>query len=599
MNVKEKCNKVFAKNKTLIMLLLMIMSFNQMEAQITLSSVADAAYDKKVQKSPAKDVIIKSDRAISKVYDQHSSGNDAKKLYGYDQVRFVKSYDAYDSLEYYKNEILRLDPKWKVKEIETCQTTYAAKHKEFSVFYLPFREGEKKCVEYEAYFSKIYNIINPLVGKGEELYMFVSGQDANKFDLLEYRKIEKEALELLKTHEYFDKQLNRWFKPEINGLSYLKIRENTASYDYYTFLGREFDYFKDGYKGAHFKKELAESAFPGVLKSISNYENAYYRAKAALFLFPNEPGIQEIYKVTEVNYKKFDAYKEKIAISPFHKANMGKTFFSNHKITFGKETAADFKTEFKAGEPIFMIYYGSDPFYLKNDITYSIYDKVGDEWKNCDKFDAFSYPDGVTGDGKTLIYQYCLAPTQDLKLPANEYAQADRTLACFAQLKPGEHKIKIENYSGDATFTLTIDETNNYKKAYDYAHNVYFNSIPLPKEGMTDASVHGWVVKAFANSSTNEDLDGVQHLRTYIVSKEWDYSTNRYNNQINGRDAEIVLVCKDKKGDCFIWYADFSQSKAGAVWTTPSVIFREGSFIGEDFYRGDENSRVYLNCSKL
>lgn len=598
MNVNEKCNKVFAKNKTLIMLLLMIMSFNQMEAQITLSSVADAAYDKKVQKSPAKDVIIKSDRAISKVYDQHSSFNDAKKLFGYDQDRFVRSYNAYDSLEYYKNEIKRLDPKWKVKAIETCQTTYAAKHNEFSVFYLPFREGEKKCVEYEAYFSKVYNIINPLVGKGEELYKFVSGQDTNKFNLLEYRKMEKEAVELLNTHEYFDKQVNKWFTPKITGLSYLKIRDNDASYDYYTFLGREFDRYKWLNEKSKSQEALQDSDFPEALKNINRYENSYYNAKALVILFPENARVKEIYNFTETNFKKFDAYKEKIAISPFHKANMGKTFFSNHKITFGKETAADFKTEFKAGEPIFMIYYGSDPFYLKNERTYNLFVKVGDEWKNCDKYHAFSYSDGVTGDGKTLIYQYCLAPTQDLKLPSKEYAQADRQLACLSELKPGQHVIKIEDYSGDATFTLTIDEANNYKKDYDYAHNVYFNSIPLPKEGMSDASVHSWVVKAFANSDS-KDLDGVQHLRTYIVSKEWNYFTNKYTGQINERRAEIVLVCKDKKGDCFIFYADYSQDKAGSIWTSPSVSFRSGSYVGEDFYRGDENSRVYLNCSKL
>jgi hypothetical protein len=115
---------------------------------------------------------------------------------------------------------------------------------------------------------------------------------------------------------------------------------------------------------------------------------------------------------------------------------------------------------------------------------------------------------------------------------------------------------------------------------------------------MTDASVHGWVVKAFANSDS-KDLVGVQHLRTYIVSKEWNYFTNKYTGQINERRAEIVLVCKDNKGDCFIFYADFSQDKAGSVWLSPSVSFRSGSYIGDDYYRGDEKSRVYINCSKF
>jgi hypothetical protein len=176
------------------------------------------AKEKKIQKSPAKEMIIRSNLAIKKVYDQHSSFNDAKKLFGYDQVRFVKSYDAYDSLEYYKNEIKRLDPKWKVKEIETSQTTYAAKHKEFSVFYLPYREGEKKCAEYNIYFSEIYEKARKLEGKGFEFYQFLTGKDENKFDLAEYRKKEMEVIELSKTHEYYDKQLNRWYAPRIDGI---------------------------------------------------------------------------------------------------------------------------------------------------------------------------------------------------------------------------------------------------------------------------------------------------------------------------------------------------------------------------------------------
>jgi hypothetical protein len=305
-----------------------------------------------------------------------------------------------------------------------------------------------------------------------------------------------------------------------------------------------------------------------------------------------------LHKKIELNYKKFDSYKDEIAISPFHKANMGKIFFSDHKINFGKETAADFKTEFKAGEPIYVINYQTSAFYLKNDVYFKISYKVDDQWKQLDSYEVFSYPDGVTADGKSIVYQYCLTPTKEKNLPSNEYVQADRPLECLSSLKSGVHKIRIEYYDYSSEFTLTINESNNYKQAYAHAHSVFINNTPLPKVGMTDASVHGWVVQAFANSDS-KDLDGVQHLRTYIVSKEWDYSTNKYTDRINGRDAEIVLVCKDNKGDCFIFYADFSQSKAGSTWLSPSVFFREGSYIGEDYYRGDEKRRVYVNCSKF
>ena len=521
----------FAFAKTIALTFLFAINLSEADSQIGLITGAigsgmDKNQEKKLQASPAKDFIIKSNLAIKNVDDQHIKKSDAKTLIEYDEARFTKSYNAYDSLEYYKNEIKRLDPKWKVKDIETCQTTYAAKHKEFSGFYLKYLDGQKKCEEYKVYFSKVEKQLKSLVGKGNELYLYVTGQDESKFDLTEYRKIETEALELLKTHEIYARGNGGWSKPFIDGLKYLKITSE-ETYSYYSFLGFEYDYFKGrNGDGVKYKNELEESDFPGILKSLSNYENAYYRAKAALFLFPNEPVAQEIYKGVEVNYKKFDAYKGKIAISPFHKENMGKIFFSDHKITFGKETAADFKTEFKAGEPIFVIHYHTSAFYLKNSVNYTIYDKIDNKKHELASFNVFSYPDGVTADAKTMVYQYCLTPSQELKLPTKEYAQADRPLASLSGLKPGEHKIKVEFFDASAELKLTISESNNYKKSSEYAHDIFVNTTPVPKEGLSDASIHGWVVKAFANSNST-DLVGVQHLRTYVVSKEWDYDVNK------------------------------------------------------------------------
>lgn len=600
MNRIKICKNAFAKIRKIALLFLFTLACNISNAQISVSSVADAAYDKKVQKSPAKDVILQSDRAINKVYDQHSSFNDAKKLIGYDEGRFVRSYDAYDSLEYYKKEILRLDPKWKVKRIETCQTTYATKHNEFSVFYLPYREGKKKHIEYNAYFSRVENLMKPLVGRGEEFYKFVSGQDTNKFNLSEYRKIEMEAVELLKTYEFYDKQLNRWYTPSITGMSYAMIRANDESYDYYTLLGRHFSNYKNLNDQS---KPLQDYQFPEVLKELTRYENDYYIAKAIALLFPENARAKQIYNYEEINYKKFDEYKEKVAISKFHKENMGKVFFADHKVTFGQETAADFKTEFKAGEPIYVIIYEVEAFELKDDHTQYISVGVDDEWRQLDEYYVVSYADGVSSAGQGIVVQYCLTPTQDLKLPTDEYVQAHRPLEALANLKTGQHEIRVGSYSTKATFTLTVTESNNYTKSSEYAYNARKNSIPLPKAGMTDESVHGWVVKAFANSDSH-DLDNVTFIRTIIISKEWDYSTNRYTNQITGRSCEIVMICKDKNGDCFVWHADYSQTKSGSVWNSPSVSFRQGLHVGEgtthaNYYRGDSDGRVYVNCSKF
>lgn len=286
-------------------------------------------------------------------------------------------------------------------------------------------------------------------------------------------------------------------------------------------------------------------------------------------------------------------------VSDFHKKNTGKTFLSNHKINFGKETEADFTDEFKEGDPIFVVRYLDKPLSIKdeNSFEFKFSDKNVVYIKTCPLDDNF-------GDKQTVnVFQFALVPPiNDSEIPGTDKANMTKVVECVSKPTKVKHwALIVVNYK-KLDFQINYSENKRvYESLLKELTIVQGDLVKVSKAGMADASVDAAIKKYLSTVDESElNFKGCKVLKTIIIPSEWNYEKAPYTKKIENRYLDQVhVLCRDDKNQCFMLSVDYKQFLNGGSYGTPLIQVKNAITFGPESIAGDENNRLYFNCNKL
>lgn len=553
--------------------------FAQNEPVITLDH--DAKYLKKVENSAAKNLILATDTLIAKAVEAKTTFSSYKEI--------VKNRRNFVSNSYLikqnKQKISELDPKWKMDKIDGHLDIYD-KH----YGYCKDLDDEITANEINEYFSIITNKIRTL--KGQDLLTYVSGANESSMLIDEFNKQKTFA-------EQFAKSANRPYMP--------------GYYNFETYLSTILKSFRDKYYNSHFNQPVKNNA--NLLAMQEEYVRAIPETKAFLLLHPDNTELKTMLSQMESNSEIIEEKLSNFFVSDFHKNNVGKIFFSDHKITFGNETEKDFKTDFNGGEAIYVIHYLDAEIDAQKIINYRFGRPGAVEQDKIVNFKILPFIE-KEGQKNVSVLQYALVP----KIGT---ASNDELISVIAPLRYLSKQIEylnqqtvedLSNYwvtnssygqeDNKASFIVKINATENYTKIYEDIRDIKANTIPMPKAGMTDASAEASVKKGIDYLAENNSLyANIKVVKVIIVSKAWTFETFFNSSQIKSRSLNnVYAVCKDEKGKCFLLTGNLYQKKEGNTYnsgsfsTSSAFDFSDGN---GDFIQQDGNYRLYINCDKV
>lgn len=552
---------------------------NKVNAQYT---YADMIKDAKLKKSPARDIIPRAEKlAKNLTYDASNSSN--RLSFDTQKKAFITDFDT---LTFLKAEITRLDPKWKTKDIDECLSLGKPLYEKFKTDKINIAMNKKLLDRNDLVIHKMEENFYESVSNGE-LLSYYKGEGKYTYN---WQQIMVICDSVVMAKEYLNKMKESHATYYQEKLYFFKRGDNPY---YKTWINNlvvninKLDDYKDLPANASGEKRLNQ--YTTLNKTLNNLE-------ACLLIEPNNTELKAAKAKVKAVYETAGKAFDKIVTSPFHKANMNKVFLSDHQITLGTESEKDFKKSFKGGETIYVTYYLSE----KREATKAREGQIFNSKDGLASTVTFFPIIEKNGKDSVSVVQYTLIPSagsgDDIKLSrlveAMEKLNEQKETNSFYWLRVSKD-VEIK-------FDVTISASENYKQALAVVRKAKANIVNLPKTGMTDPQVSATVKKQI-EEMTDEGYKDITVLSVVIQAKQWDVYTYKNTDVIKNRTLnEVIAVCKDSKGNCFLMPGDFFQKREGGVYNT-------GYFEFANFYYGtmdgrieiDENDRIFFNCSKL
>lgn len=301
----------------------------------------------------------------------------------------------------------------------------------------------------------------------------------------------------------------------------------------------------------------------------------------------------------EKNYEILKKELSNFFVSPFHQKNVGKTFLSNHRINFGNETEADFTTEFKEGDPIFVVHYLQGPSSMdKGNFEFKF------PWMDVVYLKTGPLNDKFGDEQQVNVYQFALVPPlNDAEIPKGNKADVTKVVECVSKPTSTKHTCVLVHFD-NKKLEFTIDYSENkhiYESIYKEIGLLQGDLVKISKAGMTDGSVDAEIKKFLSKVDESElNFKGCTVVKSIIIPMEWEYEKEPYTNKIDNRYLrQVHVICKDENNKCFMLSVDYKQFMNGGSYGTPLIQVFSAVTFGPEYISADSNKRLYFNCSKL
>jgi hypothetical protein len=261
----------------------------------------------------------------------------------------------------------------------------------------------------------------------------------------------------------------------------------------------------------------------------------------------------------------------------------------------GTESEKDFKTTFKGGETIYVIHYLGEKIDAK---------KSAEQYLNLidGSMSASTFNPIIKkyGSDSISVLQYALAPVST-NASEKELIRLVEPLRRLASQKTGKSKYNLRvSDKVELNFYVETSATENYSKLLQVAKAAKLNSINLPKSAISEPTVEARV-KSQIEKMTDENFQEITVISVVIKSNEWNVFKYSNKNEIKNRSLNnVVAICKDNKGNCFLMPGNFSQDRIDGNYNSGEFEFTGYYYeTNDDYILTDENNRLYFNCSKL
>lgn len=566
MNITKSINRqVFL---ILVLFSITIPSFGQ------ISDAKDKIYNLKVNKSPAKDYILETDKIIEDFVplnysvEHFVSTNQGKSI--------VKQYNKV--LEN-KNKILELDPKWKMNRIDDFLSEAQPLYEGIQVHF----EGEAKLNnqidELSAFFTtKEGEYRSKSTAGGEEFYNYIKGTGDITFNLNEVTEKVAQANQLIAENE----------DAEISGLRYFIISENKLNTTYEQRALSYIDYIEEKY----LLSSLNELSGNKLVERYAEVKSALWTIKAYLLLFPDHQDLLTWKTDLEGAIAKLDKAVSEIAVSDFHKDHFNQILLSNNHITFGQESANDFKTSFSKNESIYVtIYLTFAP--TNRDFNNALLLYFGNDLvaKSTVRPKGF-----LDNEGEALaVLHFPLVPSKDdNSIQPVEMMMAHNFLRGLKN-NNGEYSLIFDAYGDDPRVDFTVDMDPDFmEENYAKASKAKKKYIGMPKSNMSDGSVPGLIKSALKMEELNDEV-----LKVIIISDEWIHEVHSITNEtLNRTLGEVAVLCKDDNGNCYFLFCSLFQSRVDGKYQDPVIdnLYSDYGFQDRINLPDDEDYKYYVNC---
>lgn len=359
----------------------------------------------------------------------------------------------------------------------------------------------------------------------------------------------------------------------------LTLKQEYSNYNKPDYTAQRMEEFRAGMKEAIYVYTLLSNTFP----QNPDYKN--YLSQTSSMQQTVEKKLAEKYAA---------AYT-----SPFHAANAQQLLLSDKPFMPGKETAAQVKKSFTAGEPISGMLYLNEPIKTHNNdyeyIALEIYidEAISEQLINHNGCLGTNYKTIQIGEKETgnTWLNFDLIP-EGLKSNHIPAVYVKKITECFSALLPGKHNVRIQlgllpggmtsawNASNTfiADFELEVTEAGLNALADKVAklEAAELAAVRMGKPGMQDAAMLQLVKKAAAGN-------GHTVQKMVIVSDGW--STGWGEDALRRRIPKYKrLYCeyafKDTDGNCYIQSVDiFREYTGNGTYGTPYTE------AGKDFRR--------------
>lgn len=284
--------------------------------------------------------------------------------------------------------------------------------------------------------------------------------------------------------------------------------------------------------------------------------------------------------------------------NPFHLQNVNKILYSTKAVNPETATAADFKTSFTAGEPLYAT------LFLDNKLS-----KIHVDWE---KFIRIQMYKGKANDIIVIDRKILLTPEMYQKsyiqfpiIPDKEWLQnnydtyAEKGLNTYimifealGKLTPIRHDLRMDirlnpvegtHYSAkEAMFSIDLGE--GAEVLQDVAASLSsanLSKVNLPKPGMSNASMEKAMIKIMQNKASVQD-----YKKAIITSSGWTIEKNELGIILN-KYVSATLASKNEDGKCYIQSFTFKYDYIGGGNYTSTLTL------------GSVGNKVEIECDKI
>ncbi|MBL7998815.1 MAG: hypothetical protein JNL32_09280 [Candidatus Kapabacteria bacterium] len=284
--------------------------------------------------------------------------------------------------------------------------------------------------------------------------------------------------------------------------------------------------------------------------------------------------------------------------NPFHLQNVNKILYSNKAVNPETATAADFKTSFTAGEPLYAT------LFLDNTLS-----KIHVDWEKFIRIQMYKGKgnDIIVIDRKILLtpemyknayVQFPIIPDK-VWLQNNYGAYADKGLNTYimifdalGKLTPIRHDLRMDirlnpvegtHYSAkEAMFSIDLGEGSEVLQDVAASlSSVNLSKVNLPKAGMSNASMEAAMLKIMKDKSTVQD-----YKKAIITSSGWTVEKNELGIILN-KYVSATLASKNEDGKCYIQSFTFKYDYVG------------GGNYSSTLTLGSVGNKVEIECEKI
>ena len=333
-------------------------------------------------------------------------------------------------------------------------------------------------------------------------------------------------------------------------------------------------------------------------EKLAIYEKLRTLYRALERLTPGDPTLvaknKELDKISGAATKQMSGASS----NPFHLQNINKILYSNKAVNPETATAADFKTSFTAGEPLYAT------LFLDNKLS-----KIHVDWEKFIRIQMYKGKanDIIVIDRKILLtpemyqksyIQFPIIPDKEW-LQNNYDAYAEKGLNTYimifdalGKLTPIRHDLRMDirltpvegtNYSAkEAMFSIDLGE--GAEVLQDVAASLSsanLSKVNLPKAGMSNASMEKAMIKIMQDKASVQD-----YKKAIITSSGWTIEKNELGIILN-KYVSATLASKNEDGKCYIQSFTFKYDYIGGGNYTNTLTL------------GSVGNKVEIECDKI